>query len=107
MDMLDLDSLKQIVDEHQNHMMDEMTDLIGRRKISPQMGSSLLNDCAYTHNISKNLVLAAQTLFGAGERDLLHAAKAMSLDDSEREMINGQKTSERTDEKLSHVGSES
>jgi phosphate:Na+ symporter len=87
MDMLSLDALKLVIDEHKNAMTEEMTKLIANRKISPQMGSSLLNDSTYAHEVSMSLVLAAQTLFGASEPDLLHAARTVTLDDSERNII--------------------
>lgn len=84
MDMLALDALKLTIDEHRTSMADEVTWLIASRKISAQMGSSLLNDSAYAHDVSMNLVTAAQTLFGAAEPELLSAARAVTLDDSDR-----------------------
>jgi phosphate:Na+ symporter len=93
MDMLSLDALKLVIDEHRDSLTEETTKLIARRKISPQMGSSLLNDSVYAHDISLNLVLAAQTLFGAAERELLHAARSVSLDDSERAEIQAREQS--------------
>ncbi len=87
MDMLALDALKLTIDEHKNELAEEMTKLIAKRKISPQMGSSLLNDSSYAHDVSMNLVLAAQTLFGASEPELLNAARSVTLDDNERDDI--------------------
>jgi len=83
MDMLALDALKQITEDHRNSTTENVTLLIGQRRISPQVGSSLLNDSRYAHDICMNLVLAAQTLFGASDRDLLSAARKVTLDDSE------------------------
>jgi hypothetical protein len=96
LDMLALDALKLTIDEDQNRMTDKITHLIGTRTISPQRGSSLLNDSVYAHDISMNLVLAAETLFGAGERDMLNAAKVMSLDESERAEISGHVSSSQS-----------
>lgn len=90
MDMLSLDALKLTIDEHKNDMTEEMTKLIAQRKISPQMGSSLLNDSTYAHEVSMSLVLAAQTLFGASEPNLLNAARTVTLDDNERDIIQEQ-----------------
>lgn len=92
LDMLSLDALKLVIDEHRNALAEEMTELIAKRRISPQMGSSLLNDSTYAHAVSMNLVLAAQTLFGASEPELLHAARTVSLDDAERDAVQGQQT---------------
>ena len=97
MDMLALDALKLTIDEHKNGMAEEMTKLIANRKISPQMGSSLFNDSTYAHDVSMSLVLAAQTLFGASEPGLLHAARTVTLDDNERDTIEVQQP-------LSNVG---
>ena len=90
MDMLSLDALKLTIDEHKDGMTEEMTNLIAKRKISPEMGSSLLNDSTYAHDVSMNLVLAAQTLFGASEPELLSAAKTVTLDDNERDITQEQ-----------------
>lgn len=87
MDMLSLDALKLIVEEHRTALADEMTMLIAQRKISPQMGSSLLNDSRYAHDVSMNLVLSAQTLFGASEPELLHAAKSVTLNIDEHGVL--------------------
>lgn len=99
MDMLALDALKLTIDEHRNSMADEMTKLIASRKISPQMGSSLLNDSTYAHDVSMNLVLAAQTLFGASEPELLHAARSVTLDVNDRDTILEEATMPKSDGK--------
>ncbi len=99
MDMLALDALKLTIDEHKNSMADEMTKLIASRKISPQMGSSLLNDSTYAHDVSMNLVLAAQTLFGASEPELLHAARSVTLDVNDRDTILEETTMPKSDGK--------
>lgn len=83
MDMLALDALKQLTEEHRNSTTENITRLIGESRITPQMGSSLFNDSRYAHDISMNLVLAVQALFGASEPDFLAAAKKVTLDDSE------------------------
>lgn len=96
MDMLSLDALSQVIDKQRSDMTEQLTLLVGQHRISPQMGSSLLNDSTYAHAISKNLLRAAQSLFGARERDMLNAAHSVSLDESE--------LSELTEQSLSPVG---
>lgn len=83
MDMLALDALSLEIDKQRSDMTGQMTRLIGQHRISPQMGSSLLNDSAYAHAISVNLLRAARTLFGARERDMLATAQNVSLDEDE------------------------
>jgi len=83
MDMLGLDALKQATEDHRNSTTENVARLIGLRRISPEMGSSLLNDSRYAHDICMNMAKAAQTLFGASERELLLTARDVTLDDSE------------------------
>ena len=80
MDLLSLDGLKLLVDEDQKRVNQTMTELIGKRVITPAMGSSLINDSVFAHDISMNLIRAAQTLFVAGEQDLGRAAFDVVLD---------------------------
>ena len=68
MDVLSLDALKLLVDEDQKHINQTMTELIGTRAITPAMGSSLINDSVYAHDIAMNLIRAAQTLFVAEQQ---------------------------------------
>jgi len=104
MDMLSLDALKHFIDESRDTMTKETTQLIALRKISPQMGSSLLNDIAYTHDISLNLALSAQTLIGVAERELLQAARTVSLDNNERASAPAQTLSTRIGERYTNSG---
>ncbi len=84
MDMLSLDAIKLMIDEGQDRINALMTELIGRREITPEMGSSLLNDSTYAYNISINLVRAAEKLFVTEEDELVHAARGVLLDRGER-----------------------
>ncbi|NNJ93418.1 MAG: Na/Pi cotransporter family protein [Halobacteria archaeon] len=83
MDVLSLDALKLLVDEDQQRINQTMTELIGTRAITPAMGSSLINDSVYAHDIAMNLIEAAQTLFVAEQHDLTQAAHDVVLDKSD------------------------
>jgi phosphate:Na+ symporter len=96
MDVLSLDALKLLVDEDQQRINQTMTELIGTRAISPAMGSSLINDSVFAHDIAMNLIRAAQTLFAAEERDLTQAAHDVVLDKSELTQISEQARTETT-----------
>lgn len=89
LDMLALDTLKQITEDHRNSTSDQVTRLIAQRRISPQLGSSLLNDSRYAHNICLNLVLASQTLSGTDEHRLLDVARRVTLDAEELASLPG------------------
>jgi phosphate:Na+ symporter len=47
------------------------------------MGSSLVNDSMFTHDIAMNLIQAAQILIAAADRDLREAANKLVLDASD------------------------
>lgn len=83
MDALALDALKLLVDEHQNQLNEALTGLIGKRRITPAMGSSLINDSVYARDISMNLILAAQTLFSSDVQHQTQAAHDVALDRSD------------------------
>jgi phosphate:Na+ symporter len=87
MDVLSLDALKLLVDEDQAHINRTMAELIGKRSITPAMGSSLINDSVYAHDIAMNLIQAAQTLFVAKEHDMTQAAHDVVLDKSDLTQI--------------------
>ncbi len=83
MDVLSLDALKLLVDEDQKHINEVLTEMIGKRVITPAMGSSLINDSVFAQSISMNLIRAAQTLFVAGEHNMSQAAHDVVLDKSD------------------------
>jgi phosphate:Na+ symporter len=87
LDVLSLDALKLLVDEDQKRINQIMTELIGTRVITPAMGSSLINDSLYAHDIAMNVIRAAQTLFVAEDHDLTQAAHDVVLDKSELKQI--------------------
>ncbi len=87
MDVLSLDALKLLVDEDQNRINQILTELIGKRAITPAMGSSLINDSVFAHDICMNLISAAQNLFVAGGQHLSQAAHDVVLDKSDLTQI--------------------
>jgi len=96
MDILSLDALKLMVDEEQGQINQTLTKLIGTRAITPSMGSSLINDSVYAHDIAMNLIRAAQTIFVADEHDHTQAANDVVLDKSELTRIGAQAGTENT-----------
>ena len=83
LDALSLDALKLLVDEDQKGISRTVTELIGSRVITPAMGSSLINDAAFAHEIAMNLIQTAQTLFVAEIHDLIEATHDVVLDKSD------------------------
>jgi len=61
--LLSLDALKAIIKNDDIQMNRAIETLIRERQITPETGSSLINDSAYMYSIKKNLLKAAETLF--------------------------------------------
>lgn len=61
--LLSLDALKANIKNDDLQMNRVIETLIREQKITPETGSSLINDSAYMYNIKKNLLKAAETLF--------------------------------------------
>ncbi|MGR9014360.1 MAG: Na/Pi cotransporter family protein [Gammaproteobacteria bacterium] len=61
--LLSLDALKATIKDDDMQMNRTIETLIRERKITPETGSSLINDSAYMRSIKKNLLKAAETLF--------------------------------------------
>jgi len=89
-DALSLDALKLLVDEDRDSLNQTIAELIGERAITPDMGSSLINDGAFAHEICMNLISAAQALFVAGEQHVTQAAHDVLLDKSDLTQIGEQ-----------------
>jgi phosphate:Na+ symporter len=86
-DLSSLDALKLVTDEDRRHNQEALGRLIGESAVTPEMGSSLINDSVFAHHIARNLIEAAQTLFATGERELAEAIQDVSLDESELAQI--------------------
>ncbi len=93
-DVLSLDALKLLVEEDQSRINQTLTELIGKRAISPSMGSSLINDSVFAHDICMSLISAAQNLFVTGEQHLTQAAHDVTLDKSDLSKIGTQASAE-------------
>lgn len=61
--LLSLDALKAAIKDDDLQMNRAIETLIRERKITPETGSSLINDSAYMRSIKKNLLKTAETLF--------------------------------------------
>jgi phosphate:Na+ symporter len=61
--LLSLDTLKASIEDDDMQMNRTIETLIREHKITPETGSSLINDSAYTRHIKKNLLKTAETLF--------------------------------------------
>jgi phosphate:Na+ symporter len=79
--LLSLDTLKATIKNDDVRMNRAIEALIRERKITPETGSSLINDSAYMRSIKKNLLKAAETLFLHGAAG--NAEQQLALNDSE------------------------
>jgi len=83
MDVLSMDALKLQVEEERTALIRTLSQLTAKRAISPAMGSSLVNDGMFAHDITMNLVQAAQILFAAGDPERAEVASQLVLDTSD------------------------
>ncbi|TRW94760.1 Na/Pi cotransporter family protein [Candidatus Methylobacter oryzae] len=81
--LLSLDTLKAAIRNDDVQMNYAIETLIREQKITPQTGSSLINDSAYMHNIKKNLLKAAETLFLHGTDGNARIERQLALNDAE------------------------
>ena len=81
--LLSLDTLKASIKNDDMQMNRAIEILIREQKISPEAGSSLINDSAYMYNIKKNLLKAAETLFLHGNTGIVGIEHQLTLNETE------------------------
>ncbi len=81
--MSSLDALRLVADEDRNNNQEALGQLIGQSVVTPEMGSSLINDSVFAHHISENLIRAASTLFATGDSEISEAVQDVALEDSD------------------------
>jgi len=81
--LLSLDTLKATIKNDDMHMNRAIETLIREQKITPETGSSLINDAAYMRNIKKNLLKAAETLFLHANTGTAKAEQQLTLNETE------------------------
>jgi len=81
--ILSLDAYKLRVEENERDLSKRLFDHIHQKNITPEMGTSLMNDSGYTALISRNLLDTASTLFIAGSLEETQAERALALDSNE------------------------
>ncbi|MBF0218391.1 MAG: Na/Pi symporter [Gammaproteobacteria bacterium] len=85
--ILALDQLRVQIDEADDHLNQQIDTLIREGKISPQMGTSLMNDTSYAHDIATKLIAVGSSLFRAPDPGITSVEYALSLDDDERHAL--------------------
>lgn len=80
---LSLDTLKAKIEGEDIKMTRNIELLIREKKITPETGSSLINDSSYMFRIKSNLLKMAETLFLTKNIQVLHPELKLSLDESE------------------------
>jgi phosphate:Na+ symporter len=81
--LLSLDALKATIKNDDMQMNRAIETLIRERTITPETGSSLINDSAYMYAIKKNLLKAAETLFLHGSTGHAGVEHQLSLNETE------------------------
>jgi phosphate:Na+ symporter len=86
-DILSLDNIKlelKEIDISENGILEE---LLLTKKITAEMGTSMLNDLSYAHDVSKHLIKMGEILFSAGDIEMKQVERSISLDDEEMEQV--------------------
>ncbi|MEH6624933.1 MAG: Na/Pi symporter [Motiliproteus sp.] len=81
--LLSLDELKLELKEFDNKQSKRLFQLIRENNISPEMGTSLLNDSGYVSELSNCLIAMATTMFVSHRKDVTGVERQIALDDSE------------------------
>jgi len=81
--ILAFDAMKVMVEKNTDQMNQQLAHLIGEGKIRSQLGSSLMNDIAYAHDISWNLIEMGRALFASHDQDQAEAEHSVALNDQE------------------------
>lgn len=81
--LLSLDMLKAKLKDQNKLMMENIEALIRERKISAEMGTSLMNDSVYVYDIQYNLISVASTVFIDHSTESIEIEREMALTDSE------------------------
>ncbi len=81
--LLSLDSLKALIEEQDQQMNRSIDNLIREQKISPEVGTSLINDSAYMYKIKQDLVKVAQTVVELYMPEAAESERELILDKGE------------------------
>jgi len=81
--LLSQDMLKVQLKDQNKKMMENIEDLIRERKISAEMGTSLMNDSAYVYDIQSNLISMASTVFINHQTESTGVEREIMLTDQE------------------------
>ena len=81
--ILALDGIRARLERGDEAYTDRLYAMIREHRITPQMGTSLMNDTGYAHDIQRDLMGMAETLFAGPERELAPAQRKLQLDEDE------------------------
>lgn len=81
--ILALDHIRATLEQSDSAFSDRLYALIRERRITPQMGTSLMNDTGYAFDIQRDLVAMATTLFAGPQHQLAPAQRKLQLDEEE------------------------
>jgi phosphate:Na+ symporter len=100
MGLLNLDGLIAGAEEGDVVSNGSLDRLIRKGLITPEMATSVMNDSAYTYDVSMKLIEMGGILFAARAMDLREAQQSMQLDDKEMDDVIDEINTEK---KVSHI----
>lgn len=81
--LLAIDSLKVTIEKEDRRMNRTLDTLIREQKLTPEMGTSLINDSAYMTEIKRCLIKMAETVFIVPHDETLQAQRQLTLNEAE------------------------
>jgi phosphate:Na+ symporter len=81
--LLALDGLKASIEKEDRRMNRTIDALIREQKLTPEMGTSLINDSAYMYEIKHCLIKMAETVFAMHHKEATQAQRQLALSDAE------------------------
>ena len=85
--VVELDAYRVAIDEENSVVNGELDTLIRNRKITAEMGTSLINDHGYARDAIWHLTDIAKTLFGSHDLAAMEAEELIGLDDDDIEAV--------------------
>ena len=85
--IIDLDAYRVAIEEESSVVNGELDRLIREGRITPVMGTSLINDHSYARHATLHLIDIAKTLFGSRDMAEMEAEELIGLDDEDVESI--------------------
>jgi|TARA_B100001964_G_scaffold244138_1_gene324398 phosphate:Na+ symporter len=87
MPILAMDALKLMVAENEEDLLRRLASLMREDKVTPEVGTSLMNDHSYAFDISRYLIEVGETLFSDPNDEFTGVERQVALDGDELQVV--------------------